>query len=214
MGRGLWVLLLSAWCLSALAQTLEVELRDSRGQPLADAVLWIEPGPLAAAPAPAHVDQRKRQFVPYILAVQAGTRVSFPNADPINHHVYSFSPAKRFELRLQKRNELPQEVLFDRPGLVTLGCNIHDWMLGFILVLDSPWFAQTDAAGVARIDYQAAAGQRLHLWHPRIADAPEQLQRELDGAARLRWQLSAPLRPDPRPKEPKGRPQGKGGYVP
>lgn len=208
-----WALLLAGWCLSAMAETLEVELRDDSGKALAEAVLWVEPGPLAAAPAPSHVDQRKRQFVPYILAVQTGTTVSFPNADPINHHVYSFSPAKRFELRLQKRSEAPQEVLFDRPGLVTLGCNIHDWMLGFVLVLDSPWFAQTDAAGIARIDYTPAAGQRLHLWHPRIADAPERLERELKGPGRLVWQLTEPLKRDPRPKEPRNRPQGKGGYV-
>lgn len=214
MGRQYWSLALALCCMPLAAQTLEVQLRDDQGRALVDAVLWIEPGVQAPAPAGAHVDQRKRQFVPYILAVQTGTTVSFPNADPINHHVYSFSPAKRFELRLQKSSDNPQEVLFDKPGLVTLGCNIHDWMLGFVLVLDSPWFAQTDAAGVARIDYSPAAGQRLHVWHPRIADAPAQRVRELEGNTALTWQLVAPLKRDPRPKEPAGRPQGKGGYVP
>lgn len=196
------------------AATLEVRLSDDQGAPLAEAVLWVEPGPAQPPAAAARVNQRKRQFVPYILAVQAGTTVSFPNADPINHHVYSFSPAKRFELRLQKSSDAPQEVLFDKPGLVTLGCNIHDWMLGFVLVLDSPWFAQTDAQGVARLDYQPAAGQRLHVWHPRIADAPAQLVRELDGPDPVAWQLGAPLKRDPRPAVPAGRPKGKGGYVP
>lgn len=214
MGRRYWGLALAWLCSPLAAATLEVQLRDDQGRPLSEAVLWIEPGPVQALPLAAHVDQRKRQFVPYILAVQTGTRVSFPNADPINHHVYSFSAAKRFELRLQKSSEAPQEVLFDKPGLVTLGCNIHDWMLGFVLVLDSPWFVQTDARGLARIDYTPSAGQRLHLWHPRIADAPAQLVRALDGAGPVNWQLVAPLRPDPRPKEPQGRPKGKGGYAP
>jgi plastocyanin len=214
MGRLGALLLFGSLCAPLPAQPLDVHLSDAAGRPLAEAVLWIEPGPQQTEPPGVHVDQRKRQFVPYILAVQAGTTVSFPNADPINHHVYSFSAAKRFELRLQKSNEAPQQVRFDKPGLITLGCNIHDWMLGFVLVLDSPWFAQTDAQGLARIDYIPAAGQRLHLWHPRIADAPAQLVRELDGSAALTWQLAAPLKRDPRPKEPKGRPQGKGGYVP
>ncbi|UUY08477.1 methylamine utilization protein [Pseudomonas sp. J452] len=136
LGVGLLAgLLWSGWLAAA---SLDIQVTDKHGGPLADAVLWIEPGAGQAPAAGLKVNQEKRQFVPYILAVQAGTTVSFPNADPINHHVYSFSPAKRFELRLQKQQDLPQDVLFDKPGLVTLGCNIHDWMLGFILVLDSP----------------------------------------------------------------------------
>lgn len=204
-------LLWSGWLAAA---SLDIQLRDTHGRALADAVLWVEPGAGQAPVAELKVNQEKRQFVPYILAVQAGTRVSFPNADLINHHVYSFSPAKRFELRLQKQQDLPQSVLFDKPGLVTLGCNIHDWMLGFILVLDSPWFAQTDAQGHARLDYQQAAGQRLHVWHPRIADPAEQQVRALEADGPLLWRLSSELKRDPRPKEPSKRPQGKGGYVP
>jgi len=214
MGRRYWGLALAALCGPLAAATLEVRLSDTQGQPLADAVLWVEPGPTQPVGATARVNQQKRQFEPYILAVQTGTTVSFPNADPINHHVYSFSAAKRFELRLQKSSDAPQEVLFDKPGLVTLGCNIHDWMLGFVLVLDSPWFAQTDAQGVAHIEFEPAAGQRLHVWHPRIADPAEQQVRELGGAAPLAWQLAAPLKRDPRPKEPSGKPKGKGGYAP
>ncbi|UUY08454.1 methylamine utilization protein [Pseudomonas sp. J452] len=212
LGVGLLAgLLWSGWLAAA---SLDIQVTDKHGGPLADAVLWIEPGAGQAPAAGLKVNQEKRQFVPYILAVQAGTTVSFPNADPINHHVYSFSPAKRFELRLQKQQDLPQDVLFDKPGLVTLGCNIHDWMLGFILVLDSPWFAQTDAQGQARIDYQPAAGQRVHVWHPRIADPAEQQVRTLAADGPLLWRLSGELKPDPRPKEPSKRPQGKGGYAP
>jgi len=214
MGRQYWGLALAALCGPLAAATLEVQLSDSQGQPLAEAVLWVEPGASQLLATEVRVTQQKRQFVPHILAVQTGTRVSFPNADPINHHVYSFSAAKRFELRLQQSSDAPQEVRFDKPGLVTLGCNIHDWMLGFVLVLDSPWFAQTDAQGVAHIEFEPAAGQRLHVWHPRIADSAEQQVRELSGTAAVTWQLTAPLKRDPRPKEPAGRPKGKGGYAP
>jgi plastocyanin len=198
---------------AAQAATLDVELVDHKGQPLPEAVLWVEPGPANAPAANAVMDQQKRTFVPYILPVQVGTTVVFPNSDPINHHVYSFSPTKRFELRLHHQGDQAQEVLFDKPGLVTLGCNIHDWMLGFVLVLESPWFAQTDARGRARLEFEAADGQHLRVWHPRIADPPDSLSRMLDGAASLRIQLAQPLKRDPRGKPPLNIPRGKGGYV-
>jgi len=196
------------------AASLEILLLDNQGKPLSDAVLWIEPGPTAKQATNALMDQQKRQFTPYILAVQVGTTVSFPNSDPINHHVYSFSPAKRFELRLHQQKAAPQEMRFDQPGLVTLGCNIHDWMLGFILVLDTPWFAQTDSQGNTRLDFDADAGQTLHLWHPRIAAPQESMSRAVPSDVALTWQLSTTLKRDPRPKAPAMRPQGKGGYVP
>ncbi|HLA30072.1 MAG TPA: methylamine utilization protein [Pseudomonas sp.] len=208
-----WVLLIGLLGGMAEAASLQVEVRDIDGKPLSEAVLWVEPGPTQAKAEPALMDQQKRQFKPYILPVQVGTTVSFPNSDPINHHVYSFSPAKRFELRLHQQHAAPQEVRFDQPGLVTLGCNIHDWMLGFILVLDSPWFSQTDAKGHARLDFEPAAGQRLHIWHPRLNDASEAMSRTLPAGSSLTWQLSNPLKRDPRPKVPVLRPQGKGGYV-
>lgn len=198
----------------AQAKNLEILLLDNQGKPLSDAVLWVEPGPAQSQPATALMDQKKRQFSPYILPVQVGTRVSFPNSDPINHHVYSFSPAKRFELRLHQQKAAPQEMRFDQPGLVTLGCNIHDWMLGFILVLDSPWFAQTDSQGKTRLHFEIAPGQTLHLWHPRIADPQAAMSRAIPSDSALTWQLSGALKRDPRPKAPTMRPQGKGGYVP
>lgn len=197
----------------AQAQSLEVMLLDNQGQPLSDAVLWIEPGPAQSQPATAVMDQQKRQFTPYVLPVQVGTTVSFPNSDPINHHVYSFSPAKRFELRLHQQKAAPQEMRFDQPGLVTLGCNIHDWMLGFILVLDTPWFTQTDEQGKARLTFDAAAGQTLQLWHPRIADPQEALSRVVPSDGTLTWQLTGALKRDPRPQEPKTRPTAKRDYA-
>ena len=131
----------------AWAASLQVQLQDSHGQPLANAVVSLN-GPQGApvGPIPAIMDQVQKQFLPAVLAVRSGTRVSFPNRDDIRHQVYSFSPAKRFELRLYK--DTPSEpVLFDKPGLVVLGCNIHDWMVGYIYVTDDPWFAVSDEAG-------------------------------------------------------------------
>jgi plastocyanin len=114
---------------------LVVEVHDAKGRPLADAIVTATgPAPAAGGKRPAAtIDQINQEFVPQVSAVQVGTAVHFPNQDNIRHHVYSFSPAKQFELPLYKGTEAPP-VVFDRSGLVVLGCNIHDWMLGYLYV--------------------------------------------------------------------------------
>ena len=154
--------------LSVSAATLDVSLLDSQGQPLGNAVLTLRGNAPAAASTDAVVDQRDKQFLPRVLAVRTGTTVSFPNSDNIRHHVYSFSPAKRFELRLYQGT--PSEpVVFDKPGLVVLGCNIHDWMLGYVYVTDDPWFGVSDESGRIRLELPAGTYQAT-LWHPQVAD--------------------------------------------
>jgi len=148
------------------AASLHADLVDARGQPLANAVLTLR-GPLGAEaePASALMDQQAKQFVPNVLAVRSGTRVAFPNSDNIRHHVYSFSPAKQFELRLYQGT--PSEpVLFDKPGAVVLGCNIHDWMVGYVYVTDDPWFAVSDAQGRVQLDRLPVGSYAVSLWHP------------------------------------------------
>lgn len=211
-------LLLAALCSSnLLAAALQVVVQDAEGKPLSNAVVWVT-GPTPAKSVTTQVtavmDQQKRTFVPYILAVQRGTTVSFPNSDPINHHVYSFSPAKRFALRFHRKGQAAQNVSFDQAGLVTLGCNVHDWMLGFILVLDSPWFGQTDANGRALLQYQPGKAQQLNLWHPQITDAEASLSRALPTQGMARINLTQPLKRDPRPKAPRQDLRGKGSYRP
>jgi plastocyanin len=172
---------------------VELRLLQRDGRPLRDAVLYalpLEPRRLPHAAA-AVMDQRDRRFVPAILPVQAGAEVTFPNTDSISHHVYSFSPAKRFEIYLAKGETHPP-VGFERPGVVALGCNLHDWMLAYILVVDTPWFAQTDAQGRASLSGLPAGGYRLVVWHPRIPiDREPGLTRELRLAAASAesWQL-------------------------
>lgn len=149
------------------AAELLAQLVDEQGRPLADAVLSLQGNGTNAQAAPAIMDQRDKQFVPSVLAVRSGTAVRFPNSDNIRHHVYSFSPAKRFELRLYKGT--PSEpVLFDKPGVVVLGCNIHDWMIGYVYVTDDPWFAVSDARGRLRIEGLPVGSYRVSLWHPQL----------------------------------------------
>ena len=174
------------------AASLQVQLQDSHGQPLANTVVSLN-GPQGApvGPAPAIMDQVQKQFLPAVLAVRSGTRVSFPNRDDIRHQVYSFSPAKRFELRLYK--DTPSEpVLFDKPGLVVLGCNIHDWMVGYIYVTDDPWFAVSDEAGKLHIDDLPVGRYHVTLWHPQMTDLVPQTSADIEVPA-AGLQLSLPV---------------------
>lgn len=162
-----WALLvmLAALQPSAWAAQARVLVTDTEGRPLPDAVVSLHGEGLAAGrtPPPAVMDQRDGQFSPRVLVVEQGAEVAFPNSDNIRHHVYSFSPAKRFELPLYS-GQPAMPVRFDDSGLVVLGCNIHDWMIGYILVLDTPVHARTDAQGRAVL--QGPAGRwRVQAWH-------------------------------------------------
>jgi hypothetical protein len=190
------------------AGSAEAQLRSHAGEPLADAVVSLRradgSAPPPTAPAPGSMDQRDRQFAPHVLVVQRDSAVGFPNSDQIRHHVYSFSDAKRFELRLY--SGVPAEpVVFDREGTVVLGCNIHDDMIGFVRVVDTPWFAKSDADGVARIENVPAGSYVAEVWHPRLR-ASKPVTRELeilDAAAPARLELRLELGPEPSPDRPR-----------
>lgn len=166
------VAVLLAYCTAgvAVATPISVTVVDANGM-LVDAVVSLEPArPAAAGTAKTvEMDQVNSQFVPAVLAVRTGTLVRFPNNDQIRHQVYSFSPAKRFELPLFQGTKATP-IRFDQPGLVTIGCNIHDWMLGYIVVLETPYFGKTGSDG--RVQLDAPAGSyTLRVWHPRIKGA-------------------------------------------
>ena len=176
------ILLLSACVLattSSNAANLEVTVVDINGAPVPGVVVYTEShnGPeKAAVSASAVMDQVDTRFVPHVLVVQAGTSVSFPNSDYIAHHVYSFSTPNQFVLPLYKGN-LHAPVTFEQSGVVTLGCNIHDDMLGYILVVDSAIFATTDISGKATLDVADTAGLDVRIWSPRFRQGDEkQLQ--------------------------------------
>jgi plastocyanin len=178
---------------------------DASGAPVADAVVSLHPLPGTPRPTPsartAVMDQRNLRFAPHVLAVATGTPVEFPNNDRVRHHVYSFSPTKRFELRLYAGK--PQApVVFDAPGLVTLGCNIHDWMLGYIYVVDSAAFAVSDAEGKVRIT-TAAGGHEVRIWHPLLESIePKSMERVVMDEAGFQRRYTVSLRPAERTFEP------------
>ena len=153
----------------ASAATLTLTLTDQNGEAVDDAVLYVssvDGKHGVVTPQNTSIDQIAKMFVPHVRAVSLGSRVSFPNSDPERHQVYSFSGAKTFELPLYT-GVPPEPVLFDKAGLVTLGCNIHDSMLGYILVLDTPWFAEVHA-GKAVIKNLPAGTLAVEIWHPRM----------------------------------------------
>jgi plastocyanin len=183
---------------SAAAATLEITVADARGAPVADAVVAVLPkgGPAAFRKRDAAIEQRDKAFIPLVSVVQTGTAVQFPNRDPIRHHVYSFSPAKVFELKLYAGTPAAP-VLFDKPGEVVLGCNIHDHMLAYVYVVDTPWFAKTDAGGKARVEGLPAGDYDLQLIH--YAQAEPQAPRgiKLRGEESLATPFTVPLKAMP-----------------
>jgi plastocyanin len=187
---------------AACAQTAEIAARvtDDQGRPVEDAVVVAVPTEGARAPArprEAMVDQVDREFTPKVTAVVVGTPVRFPNHDNIRHQVYSFSPAKRFELPLYAG--VPAEaVLFDKPGVVVLGCNIHDWMIGYVYVSESPYFAKTGKDGKALIADLPPRAYTVRVWHPQLDGAEEGTRKNVEatrpGPVAVEWTLK--LRPE------------------
>lgn len=145
------------------------------GKGVGEAVVFVrDPVPATAAHhAPQMVDQVNKTFVPELLPVVVGTMVRFPNHDQIHHHVYSFSPAKTFELPLYK-GEDAAPVLFDKVGVVKIGCNIHDWMSGIILVLPTPYFTVTDQEGHFTLSDLPDGTYTLSAWHALSKIKPEE----------------------------------------
>ena len=158
---------------TARAATLTVDVRNARGAVVRDAVVYAvaEGRNLPLAKATAVMDQRNRTFVPHVLPVQTGTAVSFPNSDDVRHQVYSFSPAKTFQLPLYEGTPA-NPILFDKPGVVTIGCNIHDRMTAYIVVVDTPYFAATSKDGQVTLPNVAAGKYVVRVWHADLkADA-------------------------------------------
>ena len=179
------------------AGVLEVFVVDDDGRPIENVAVYATPahgaaeqGATAAAAESsvrrptAIMDQHDYEFVPHLLVVQTGTSVTFPNSDDVSHHVYSFSETKTFELPLYKGDVYPP-VAFDRPGIVVVGCNIHDGMLGYIRVVDTPHFAVTDERGVAVIGGVPDGAYVVEAWTPRARPAglPEAKTVDVAGAA-------------------------------
>lgn len=191
-----WLALLAA---PATAAPLSVVVRDVSGVPVPDVAVYVAwPGSdtRAVARPTAVMDQRDTRFVPHILVVQKGTAVEFPNSDVVAHHVYSFSKPNNFVLPLYK-GDPHDPVTFWHDGIVTLGCNIHDQMLGYIVVVGTDVFGMTNAEGRVALDLpDPAADAHITIWSPRIRDDASRLTKSLPAAAgEISFTLAERLRP-------------------
>jgi plastocyanin len=193
--------------------SVKVTVRDLKGAPVANAVVYAE----GSKTDPVHsrseavIDQRNKQFVPYVTAVQVGTSIIFPNKDNIRHHVYSLSPAKRFELPLY--SGIPaRPVLFDKIGFVTLGCNIHDWMIAYVAVLPTPFFQVTGNDGRVMLKELLTGRYVVKVWHPLLKGSPEQFAQPVDltGNSTGEMVFALDLKPDFRVRRAPGL--STGGY--
>lgn len=166
---------LAIFCPAAVsAATVTIDVRGPDGAPLTDAVVMVEvPGARAdTMRGPFVMEQKAIAFQPHVLVVPVGASVTFPNRDTVRHHVYSFSKARKFDLKLYGRED-QRSLVFDTPGIVTLGCNIHDWMLAYIYVVTTPYFAKTAADGKARLDGLTPGTYEARVWQPRMRGGAE-----------------------------------------
>ena len=187
------------------AGSLEATVTDNKGAPVTDAVVYaITGGRVMPQKKRVIIDQRDKQFVPYLTALEVGTAVMFPNSDNIRHHVYSFSPAKKFELPLY--SGVPAEpVVFDNVGFVTLGCNIHDWMIAYVAVLPTPYFQVTANDGRAVLKDLPPGQYTVQTWHPALKGQPDALAQHIDVGEGARSVLfTLPLKADVRAKRAPG----------
>ena len=155
---------------SANAATLQVDVAEASGKALPEAVVFLESASAKAVSKPLQnieIGQQARQFTPQVNVVTAGTSVTFPNRDNVRHHVYSFSPAKTFELKLYT-GSLANPVVFDKPGIAVLGCNIHDNMAAWVVIVETPYYGRSGADGKLTLANVPPGDYRLRVWHTRL----------------------------------------------
>jgi plastocyanin len=201
--RGLHCLvILCAVSQAGLAGSLRVHVETPDGHAAAGIVVLARRAGQTqpASPVSAVMDQIDLAFRPSVLVIPVGSSVLFPNGDSVSHQVYSFSPAKKFQLPLYRGKPYPP-VRFDQAGVVTLGCNIHDYMLGFIVVTDAPYFGLTDASGEFSVAAMEAGDYDVSLWHSSARESDANLKRQIriesGASAELTFQLGKKPAPAP-----------------
>lgn len=183
LGVALRLVATAAFCVATHVHGagVSIQVLDANGQPTADAVVYAEAAggqALPKVPRTSQIEQRARKFAPIVTVVQSGSEISFPNNDAVRHHVYSFSAPKQFELKLY--SGVPgSPVLFEKLGTVVVGCNIHDQMVAYIHVVNTPYFGRTDVNGNALIENLPIGKYNLKLWHYKMPAAALPLEQSL-----------------------------------
>ena len=192
-------------CDIAQARDVRIQVTDPQGRALANAAValrWDGAPPPQDDPPPAVMSQREMTFIPHVLAIPVHTSVTFPNYDPTRHHVYSFSQAKTFDIKLYVG--FPQRPeYFDTPGVVSIGCNIHDQMQAFIVVMDAPRIAVTDSAGQALLTEVPDVPREVEIWHEWLSHGQTAVVRAMPADTDF-MHVPIDIAPPPAPARPDG----------
>lgn len=166
----------------AFAQEIKITVLDHQQQPVADIVAYLEPlDDIKVEPNNEGIEigQLNKSFTPYISVMQKGSKVTFHNQDDITHHIYSPVGENKFSFKIRSgQSQLKQD--FNQVGEIAMGCNIHDWMSGYLLVLDTPYFNKTNAEGVANINISEQGNYRLNIWHPQLMEENNKISMVVD----------------------------------
>jgi plastocyanin len=187
----------------AWAASVDIDITDTRGHPAADAVVSLvarsATAPPSQLPTEGIIDQRNETFIPLVTLLRKGGRVVFTNHDSTMHQVYSFSPIKQFEFEMAEGHR-SEPVVFDKPGVASIGCNIHDRMITYVFVADTPWAILTDSKGHARIPDIPLGSYRVDVWHPQLVPGRPSPSASLNVTEATRFALAIALLPPP-PKQ-------------
>ena len=202
MSRQILHTLWSVGLLPALghAESLQVALRDIDNLPVKEVAVYLESHDAKSASSmnhPREISQVDRKFSPYVSVVRKGESINFSNQDEITHHVYSFNGPTRFSFKLKKDEHMLSDP-FTETGVIAMGCNIHDWMSGYMLVVDTPYYALTDSEGKVAFNDLPSGEYHLKAWHPQMAGG-EAISRHvtLQADSVLEIRLSEPMAPVP-----------------
>ena len=197
------IILLAALPILVQAEPLQVRITDVEGKPVGSVVVYLQNHATAALPQEQHhheIEQQDKMFAPYVSVVRKQEAVVFTNHDDITHHVYSFNGPARFDFRL-KPGESDSVIDFSEAGVIAMGCNIHDWMSGYVMVVDTPFYAVTNAEGLALFADVPASEYHLVAWHPQMArDEVADRHVVIPAENPINLQLTQPMAPIPSQK--------------
>jgi hypothetical protein len=198
-----FILVLAALPVLARAEPLQVRVVDVEGNPVGNVVVYLQNHQTAAMPREPHnyeIEQRDKKFAPYVSVVRQQEHIVFTNHDDITHHVYSFNAPARFDFRLQP-GESNNVMDFTEPGVIAMGCNIHDWMSGYVMVVDTPFYSLTNEDGLATFANVPTNEYHLKAWHPQMAkDELAEQHLVMPVNAQIKLQLTQPMAPIPSQK--------------
>ncbi|MCW9000760.1 MAG: methylamine utilization protein [Kangiellaceae bacterium] len=202
----IWGVIFWGGACQSLAGDIRLSIRDQNNNPLINTVIKLIPEnhEVKLLPDSQIIDQINKEYVPQVIVVIKGGAVSFPNKDNIKHHVYSFSEAKQFELPLYEGTPATP-VAFDQEGVVVLGCNIHDWMRGYIYVSDSPYTVITDEQGKAELVGLPDDTYQVEIWHPQLKKDIDAVSYSIIGEQLINVEHLVEIKPTVKIRRPQGR---------